>query len=195
MTPQNPGVYPANIAGNAANAVRFRKEALHKALVREYEIYCGVKQALKDIIFETVEKDYLLEIKDEVLGYLNQTPKRMITHLHNHGGQLDFTDTKKLISEQDSEWDVNKVPQVYLNRVEKAFKQLKRAGIDSNLNERRDMALFYLKASGEYDAVVREWEAKPAIDKTWPKIKVFISTEYAKENKQNNSLQNNSKPT
>jgi hypothetical protein len=107
----------------------------------------------------------------------------MITHLRNLGGQLDFTDTKKLISDRDSEWDVNKVSQVYFNRVEKAIKQLERAGINSNLNERRDMALFYLKTSGEYDAVVREWEAKPAIDKTWPNIKVFISTEYAKENK------------
>jgi hypothetical protein len=39
---------------NAANAVRPHKEALHKALVREYEIYCRVEQALKDIILETV---------------------------------------------------------------------------------------------------------------------------------------------
>ncbi len=74
---------------------------------------------------------------------------------------------------------------MYFNRVEKAIRQLKPAGIQSNLNERRDMALFYLKASGEYDAVVREWEAKPVADKTWANIKIFISTKYAKENKQN----------
>ncbi len=64
----------------------------------------------------------------------------MITHLRNRGGQLDFTDTKKLISERDSEWDTNEVPQVYFNRVEKAIRQLERAGIQSNLNERRDTA-------------------------------------------------------
>jgi hypothetical protein len=32
---------------------------------------------------------------------------------------------------------------------------------------------------------VREWEAKPVADKTWANVKIFISTEYAKENKQN----------
>ena len=32
---------------------------------------------------------------------------------------------------------------------------------------------------------MREWEAKPAAQKTWANIKTFISTEYAKENKQN----------
>jgi hypothetical protein len=47
------------------------------------------------------------------------------------------------------------------------------------------MALFYLKASGEYNAAVREWEAKPTADKTWANIKIFISAVYAKENKQN----------
>jgi hypothetical protein len=99
ITPINSGAYPTNIAGNATNSVHSHKEAMHKNLIREYEIYCGVKQALKDIILETVEKDYLLEIEDEVLGYLNQTPKQMITHLRNRVGQMDFTDTKKLISE------------------------------------------------------------------------------------------------
>ena len=47
------------------------------------------------------------------------------------------------------------------------------------------MALYYLKSSGEYDAAVREWEAKPAATRTWANIKVFMSAEYAKENKQN----------
>jgi hypothetical protein len=64
ITPINLGAYPTNIAGNVTNAVCSCKEAMHKTLVREYEIYCRVKQALKDIILETVEKDYLLEIED-----------------------------------------------------------------------------------------------------------------------------------
>jgi hypothetical protein len=61
---------------------------------------------------------------------------------------------------------------------------LTRADINSNLSKCRDMALFYLKATGEFDAAVREWEAKPEADKTWTNIKSVISTEYAKENKQ-----------
>jgi hypothetical protein len=98
---------------------------------------------------------------------------------------LDFADTKTLLSERDTEWNVSEVPQLYFNRVEKAMRGLTRAGINSNLNERRVVALFYLKATGKFNAAVREWEAKPAADKTWVNIKSFISTEYAKENKQN----------
>jgi hypothetical protein len=47
------------------------------------------------------------------------------------------------------------------------------------------MALFYLKASGEFEAAVRDWENRPAGQKTWHNIKTFILAECAKENKQN----------
>jgi hypothetical protein len=53
------------------------------------------------------------------------------------------------------------------------------------MNQLQDMALYHFKASGEFDAVVREWENKPATDKTWVNIKMFISAKYARKNKQN----------
>jgi protein-tyrosine-phosphatase len=123
--------------------------------------------------------------EDEILGFLNQTPTDMLTHLRNRGGALDFADTKTLLAERDGEWDTSEVPQLYFNRVEKAIQGLSRAGINSDLNKRRDMALYYLKALGEFDAAVRDWENRPAGQKTWQSIKTFISAEHAKENKQN----------
>ena len=183
--PANPGNYPANIAGNAAAGVRARAEAEHKEDVKEYETFQGVMQATKDIILEAVDHDYLLEIEDEIIGFLNQTPTDMLNHLRNRGGALDFADTKTLLAERDGEWDPSEVPQLYFNLVEKAIQGLTRAGITSDLNERQDMALYYLKASGEFNAAVRDWENRPAGQKTWQNIKTFISAKHAKENKQN----------
>jgi len=185
VIPPNPGIYPAGLAANAAAGIRARAEAEHNEQVAQYEILKGVEQALKDIILEAVEHDYLMEIEDDTLGFLNQSPKQMIDHLKSRGGTLDFADTKTLLAERDMEWDMSENPQVYFNRVEKAVKALTRAGITSDMNERRDMALYYLKASGEFDAAVREWENKAEVDKTWINIKSFISKEYARENKQN----------
>ena len=145
----------------------------------------GVEQALKDIILEALENDYLMEIEDDTLGFLNQTPRQMIDHLKARGGALDFADTKTLLTERDTEWDLSENPQVYFNRVKKAVKALTRAGIASDVNEHRDMALYYLKASGEFDAAVGEWENKPTVSKTWVNIKIFIATKYVCKNKQN----------
>jgi hypothetical protein len=40
------------------------------------------------------KEDYLLEIEDETLGFLNQTPRSMIKHLQNQGGALDLLTLK-----------------------------------------------------------------------------------------------------
>jgi hypothetical protein len=47
------------------------------------------------------------------------------------------------------------------------------------------MVLYYLIASGVFDAAVREWEQRPTGQKTWHNIITFISIEHTKENKQN----------
>jgi hypothetical protein len=161
--------------------------------VKEYKTFQGVVQATKDIILEAVDKEYLLEIEDKILGFLNHTPTDMLAHLQNQGGALDFADTKTLLAEKDGEWDASEVPQIYFNRVEKAIQGLTRTGINSDLNKRCDMALYYLKASGGFDASVREWEQRPAAQKTWQNIKTLISAEYAKKISRTNSRQRTSK--
>jgi hypothetical protein len=73
---------------------------LHKELIAQYEIHKGVEQALKDIIIQAVDEDFLLKIEDETLGFLNEMPRSMIIHLQqNQGGALDFADTKTLLTE------------------------------------------------------------------------------------------------
>ena len=185
VNPVNPGIYPAGLALNAAAGTRARAEAEHKELINQFETFEGVRLGTKDLILEAVDNEYLSEIEHDTLGYLNVTPRQMIGHLLTRGGALDFADTKDLLAERDGEWNVTENPQLYFNRVEKAIKGLTRNGINSDLNERKDIALFHLKATGEFDAAVREWEAKPAADKTWANIKTFITAKYAKENKQN----------
>jgi hypothetical protein len=154
-------------------------EAVHKEQIAQFEILAGVEQALKDIILEAVDHDYLLEIKDDTLGFLNQMRRSIINHLHSQGGALYFADTKTLLMERDAEWNISEVPQIYFNRVEKAIIGLTRAGIVSDLNERRNMALYYLKASRDFDAAIRKWKQKRAASKTLTNIKSFIAMVYA----------------
>ncbi len=115
VNPTNPGMYPANVPNNVTQGFRVRAEAEHKELMKEYEIFQGIVQATKDIVLEAVDNKYLLETEDEILGFLNQTPTNMLTHLRNRGRALDFADTKTLLAERDGERDVSEVPQIYFN--------------------------------------------------------------------------------
>ena len=140
-----------------------------------------MKLGTKDLILEAVDHEYLSEIEHDTLGFLNQTPRQMIQHLLTRGGALDFADTKDLLTERDGEWDVTENPQIYFNRVEKAIKGLQRNGITSDLNERRDIALFHLKATGEFDVV----NGRPNLRRIKIGRTSKLSSEYAKENIQN----------
>jgi hypothetical protein len=101
--PLNPGNYPTGLATNASAGAQAKAETEHTELVAQYKILKGAEQALKDIIIKAVEEDFLLEIKNETLGFLNQTPRSMINHLRNRGGAVDFADTKALIAERDKQ--------------------------------------------------------------------------------------------
>jgi hypothetical protein len=79
-----------------------------------------------------MENEYLIEIEHETLGFLNKTPRQMFGHLLNRGGALNFADTKNLLAERDGKWNVNKYPQIYFNRVEKAIKSLAQIEINSD---------------------------------------------------------------
>jgi hypothetical protein len=120
--PTHPRVYLAGLAVNAAAGTQAREEAKHKECLAQFEIFKGVKQALKDIILEGVEHDYLLEIKDETLGFLNQMPRQIINHLKLRGGALDFADTKTLLAERDASGKSVKIPRSTLTELNKQSK-------------------------------------------------------------------------
>jgi hypothetical protein len=72
---------------------------------------------------------------------------------------------------------------------------LTRAKINPDLIKRCDMALYFLKTSGKFDASVCKWENKPAAQKTWANIKLSSRLNTHTRTNRTNSQQSNSKPT
>ena len=183
INPVNPGIYPAGLAANAAAGTRAREEAIkkraHQPIQNLQRHPIGNKRPHPRGSWQQKSK----RNQTQHVGIFKPNTKtndRTFTHLRKC-----TADTKELLAKRNGEWNVSKNPQVYFNRVEKAIKGLATNGITSDPNKRRDIALFHLKATGEFDPAIRIWEAKPAADKTWVNIKTFISVGYAKENKQN----------
>ena len=151
--------------------------------IRIFDICRGVEQGLRDKIIEAVEESYLIELEEELIGYMNVTVKQMIEHLQERSGGLDHKDINEIASERDAEWDITDTPAVYFNKVEKAIKQLERFNIKTDLVLCMNRAMEAFDNSGLFDAAVREWNNKDKAEKTWANIKIFINTEYAKMNK------------
>ncbi len=64
----------------------------------QFQTCVGVGKGLKDLILQAVEEDFLLELHDEVVAYLNVTLLHMPTHLRNHWGSMDYVDITALLA-------------------------------------------------------------------------------------------------
>ncbi len=184
VPPVNPGVYPI---GPFPAGTRAEREAEHDNLVEVYQTFLGVEEGVKDLIRDAVDEDYLIELKQERVGYLRVTAKDMITHLRSRWGSADFVDKCALINELNTPWSAAEVPTIYFNRIEKAIKQLSRVGVPWQREACINNALKAFKDAGEYDAAVREWEAKPEAEKTWDNVKKMITSEYSKYQRQHST--------
>ena len=88
------------------------------------------------------------------------------------------------VAECDSTWSPAEVPTKYSNRIDKARRQLARVNVQ--IDERAMMlkALKCFRDAGDYDAPIREWEARPPAAQTYPNLKTMMSLEYSKLHRQ-----------
>ena len=181
VVPANPGVYPL---GNIPAAQRGQREAEHKALQTQFQTCIGASKGLKDLILQAVDEDFLLELQAEGIAYLNVTPLQMLTHLRDRWGTMDYVDITSLLAECDTPWNAAEVPTKYFNRTEKARRQLARANVQIDERAMLAKALKSFKDAGDFDASIREWEARPVIAQTYANFKVVMCAEFSKLNRQ-----------
>ena len=110
--PANPGIYPQGVFPAALHG---QQEAEHNALIRQFQTCVGASKGLKDLIRKAIDEDYLLELKEEGIAYLNMTPLQMLTHPRNRWGTMDFVDVTVLLNECDAPWNAAEVTQKYFN--------------------------------------------------------------------------------
>lgn len=184
IVPANPGHYPA---GPIPAAQRSQREHEHKALVTQFQTCTGVGKGLKDLILQAVDEDFLLELRDEGVAYLNVTPVQMITHLRDRWGTMDFVDITALLAECDVPWNAAEVPTKYFNRIDKARRQLARANVQVDERAMMAKALKSFKDAGDFDAPIREWEARPVAAQTYANLKVLMCAEFSRLNRQDST--------
>jgi hypothetical protein len=158
-------------------------ERIHNEKIRIFNLFLGVEQGLKDKILEAIDEEFLLELRQGIIGYQMVMARQMIDHLRKRGGGLDYVDIMKIRKERDEQWNCTENPATYFAKVEKNVHLLSLVTptpILTNMTKQMMAVLTALTDSGCFNATVREWEQKPECEKTWENIKVFVCEEYTK---------------
>ena len=114
---------------------------------------------LKDLIQEAIEDDYLRELWQERVAYLNVTAFQMLAHLHACWGMVDFVSIDKLIAKVNTPWSVVEVPTIYFTRVVCTVKQLAREGVPWDCQVLMIKTLKCFKDCGNFDQTEFELES------------------------------------
>jgi bacterioferritin-associated ferredoxin len=140
---------------------------------------------LRKVIVKAIDPEWLAEIEDENVGFNRLSPQQLLNHLRIVGGSLDHVDVTELIQALQKLWDHVEAPATMFARGDKIECQLIKAGQPANPELRLAFALSTFEASGEFEAPLCEWKARPLIDRTFAKFRVFLQKEYANRNKHN----------
>ena len=181
--PTNPGPYPKSPDADAV--AREQQIAEHKALQDEYQTYLGVESFVRRKIVESIDDEWLAEIKSETMGFNHLHPKAIMKHLRDVGGTLDHMDVTELTTNLYKEWDGVETPAAHFARGDKYERQLLKAGQKKNPELRLAFAMTHFKADGDFEAALREWDALNKSAKTFSKFRVFIQKEFANRKKHN----------
>jgi hypothetical protein len=170
--------------------IRERQVAEHKLEVKEFETYLGVANGLRKKIREAIDPEWLKSIRHTSMGFAHLTPKQMIDHLLLGGAVLDNMDVSELNDKLTEPWDGVENPATKFARDDIIERQLIKAGLPNQQPLRLALILAHIKSTGEYDNAVREWDNKPAADKTFANLSPFITIEFTKRNKSQDTAKN-----
>ncbi|KAL7478438.1 hypothetical protein ACHAW6_004202, partial [Cyclotella cf. meneghiniana] len=140
----NPGAFPTTLDENNA-AVHEKQVTEHKESKELFLTHEAVAHAMQTTIVNCVDKEWLAKLQSETMGFNHRTPKAMLKHLCNNGGDLDHLNVTELITKQLVKTRQSASPPLCLS-----------------------FALAATEAMGEYENTLLEWHAKGDTSKCFP---------------------------
>ena len=126
--PTNTTVYDETITNNATTVVQAKTEAVHTAKIMDYLLFAAAERETCDFILTVVEDTWVCELQETATFYTAMAPHELLDHLQTLCGGLHALDMLALKNEmQNYHLDMKGIPE-YVNALEDAHKQSKRAG-------------------------------------------------------------------
>ncbi len=133
-------------------------------------------EALKERAIGAVDNKWLIELKDNLLGFINRSLVDILQHLRDCGGSLDYINTNQLKKERDYPWDNNKHIVKNIVKVQKAVDTLEeQTNITTDKGELLNDLLYMIKESGEMEQALVNYDTKDAADKVCANAKIYLS--------------------
>ena len=172
----------AAAAANETNRILQFQQATrdHDKLINTWTHYQGALTALRNLIINNIDEDYIAEHNNMLTGFRLVTPATLLNHIKANYGDVEPLQLKENEATLDAPWDAT-TPIVTLYKRIEDCKLFAEAG-DEPLSDKKLLraALLAIEATGLYNLACDTWTEKPSTTKTWTNFKIFFSKESKK---------------
>ena len=151
----------------------------HDDQKRLYNEVQAVEVALRNQIVEAIEEEYLTPLRNHTTDMINDPIPSIFTFLRDNYGKLAPAQLKERETEIDNlVYDPSQNVDIIFNKIQE-FQDLCTL-LDNPKSDKQLVIYAYLcfQKTGIFQQSLKEWNAKPVADQTFPNFKVFMRKEY-----------------
>ena len=167
IVPAQPPPAPVLGAGLNANQIQIRIRN-HAARLKAWQEYKNVNEALKNQLTKAVEPMFLRGIRNQHVGFLNQSVQDILQYLFRNYGQITPIDMETNEQRMKADWNPNDPIDVLINQIEDAMEFADDAGQAYTPQQILSAAYTLVFKTGVFTEDCRRWDALPPANKTWP---------------------------
>jgi hypothetical protein len=180
------GIEPSlPITATSAAAILTHQESHRqwKDTKRKYNQYKAAQAALRTLITNNVDAQFINSLSDSTTKYLLVDPMTIIKHLQTNYGEVSQEDLAENEALMNSPWDHTTPVETLFARI-KECQEYAEAG-EEPINDRKIIRVTYMhiKRTGIFNDACDVWDDKETASKTWSAFKTYFITAIKKKHK------------
>jgi len=174
VAPVHPGNAPNFVANATGRQLAIATQAYERDL-KTFNLMNEVENALKRQLLAAVDHTYVCSLQDALYGYANVTTRALIEHLETNYAALDQDQLTKNMETLEEPWEPQEsMEPLWLRAV---FAQSVATAGDEPVTNTTLLRIYrkVLSDTGVFELDLRDWDKKPAADKTWDNFKTHFT--------------------
>jgi hypothetical protein len=190
--PADPGTTP-NHPNNAPAAIREASRVQLKEERRIYDNNQNMDDAIQSQVIDTINDTYLCELRNKYTGYLGVSTRDLFDHLLDRYGKITPHNIEECKTRMNDPIDSTQPIDIYFKKVDDCVQYAADGQVAFTPDQILQTTYHAISTLGYYTNACKEWQKKPAQEKTWQNFKRIFSAEYhdLKEQQKVNTSQSN----
>jgi hypothetical protein len=174
-SPANLGAASIIVVGMTADQIT-ETNRVHTKATRVYSTYHNMDQAFKNMCINAFEDPFLNALSDEIVGYVNCTSLRFVSHLLMYYAMISLTELTQNYEHLNTPYDPNQPIKTRFQQIQDALAFAVAGGQSYGYAMIVNFTFTLVLNMGLFHDACRMWQARAAAGKLWVQFKIDFTS-------------------